>query len=82
MAVDIRAGRRLELPLLGGKLVELAAAHGVPVPVIRIISAVIIGAVLKPYANGGRRPKRLPAAKPRNGTQSWWIHATGSEPHR
>ena len=33
MAVDIRAGRRLER-WLGGKLVELAAAHGVPVPVI------------------------------------------------
>jgi 2-dehydropantoate 2-reductase len=47
MAVDIRAGRRLELPWLGGKLVDLAAAHGVPVPVNRVISA-----VLKPYANG------------------------------
>jgi 2-dehydropantoate 2-reductase len=49
MAVDICAGRRLELPWLGGKLVELAAAHGVPVPVNRIISA-----MLKPYANGAR----------------------------
>jgi 2-dehydropantoate 2-reductase len=47
MAVDIRSGRRLELPWLGGKLVELAAAHGVPVPVNRTISA-----VLKPYARG------------------------------
>jgi 2-dehydropantoate 2-reductase len=47
MAVDIRAGRKMELPWLGGKLVELAAAHDVPVPVNRIISA-----VLKPYANG------------------------------
>jgi 2-dehydropantoate 2-reductase len=47
MAVDIRAGRKMELPWLGGKLVELAAAHGVPVPVNRIISA-----VLKPHANG------------------------------
>ena len=45
MAVDIRAGRRLELPWLGGRLVELAATHGVPVPVNRTISA-----VLKPYA--------------------------------
>jgi 2-dehydropantoate 2-reductase len=47
MAVDIRAGRKMELPWLGGRLVELAAAHGVPVPVNRIISA-----VLKPYGNG------------------------------
>ena len=47
MAVDIRAGRRLELPWLGGKLVELAAARGVPVPVNRSLSA-----VLKPFANG------------------------------
>jgi 2-dehydropantoate 2-reductase len=47
MAVDIRLGRMLELPWLGGKLVELAAAHGVPVPVNRTISA-----VLKPYARG------------------------------
>jgi 2-dehydropantoate 2-reductase len=47
MAVDIRSGRRLELPWLGGKLVELAVTHGVPVPVNRTISA-----VLKPYARG------------------------------
>ena len=47
MAVDIRAGRRLELPWLGGRLVELAAAHGVPVPVNRVLSA-----ILKPFANG------------------------------
>jgi 2-dehydropantoate 2-reductase len=47
MAVDIRAGRKMELPWLGARLVELAAAHGVPVPVNRIISA-----VLKPHANG------------------------------
>lgn len=49
MAVDIRAGRKLELPWLGGKLVELAATHGVPVPINRVISA-----VLKPQANGAR----------------------------
>ncbi len=49
MAVDIRAGRRLELPWLGGKLVEPAAAHGVPVPSNRAISA-----VLKSHANGAR----------------------------
>lgn len=47
MAVDIRTGRRLELPWLGGKLVELAAARGVPVPVNRVMSA-----VLKPFVNG------------------------------
>ena len=47
MAVDIRAGRKMELPWLGGKLVELAAAHGVQVPVNRVLSA-----VLKPYADG------------------------------
>ncbi len=47
MAADIRSGRRLELAWLGGKLVELAAAHGVPVPVNRTISA-----VLKPHARG------------------------------
>ncbi len=49
MAVDIRAGRRLELPWLGGKLVALAAAHGVNVPVNRVITA-----ALKPYANGAQ----------------------------
>jgi 2-dehydropantoate 2-reductase len=49
MAADIRAGRKMELPWLGGKLVELAAAHGVPVPINRVISA-----VLKPHANGAR----------------------------
>jgi 2-dehydropantoate 2-reductase len=49
MAVDIREGRQLELPWLGSKLVELAAAHGVPVPVNRVISA-----ALRPYVNGVR----------------------------
>ena len=47
MAVDILAGRRLELPWLGGRLVELAAERGVPAPVNRVLSA-----VLKPFANG------------------------------
>ena len=37
MAVDILAGRRLELPWLGGRLVELAAERGVPAPVNRVI---------------------------------------------
>lgn len=49
MAVDVRAGRQLELPWLGGKLVQLAAAHGVPTPVNRVVHA-----ALKPYANGAR----------------------------
>jgi 2-dehydropantoate 2-reductase len=47
MAVDLRAGRPLELPWLSGKVAELAAARGVPAPVNRVISA-----VLKPYVNG------------------------------
>jgi 2-dehydropantoate 2-reductase len=47
MAVDLRAGNRLELPWLNGKVVRLGAAHGVPTPVNRVIYA-----ALKPYANG------------------------------
>jgi ketopantoate reductase len=47
--VDILEGRRLELRWLGGKLAELAAAHNVPVPVNRVISA-----ALRPHANGAR----------------------------
>ena len=47
MAVDLRAGNRLELPWLGGKLVQLGAAQGVPTPVNRVVHA-----ALKPYANG------------------------------
>lgn len=47
MAVDLRAGNRLELKWLTGKAVELGRAHGVPTPV----NAVIYGA-LKPYADG------------------------------
>lgn len=48
MANDIMAKRRLEFPWLGGKLVELAEAHGVPAPINRALAA-----VLRPYANGG-----------------------------
>lgn len=47
MAVDLKAGNRLELRWLTGKVVELGRAHGVPTPV----NGVIYGA-LKPYANG------------------------------
>jgi len=47
MAVDLRAGNRLELPWLAGKVVQLGAAHGVPTPVNRLVYA-----ALKPYANG------------------------------
>ncbi len=47
MAVDLRAGNRLELRWLAGKVVELGAAHGVPTPVNRVVYA-----ALKPYANG------------------------------
>ena len=47
MAVDLRAGNRLELPWLAGKVVELGAAHGVPTPINRVVYA-----ALKPYING------------------------------
>jgi len=47
MAVDLRAGNRLELPWLAGKVVELGAAHGVPTPISRVVYA-----ALKPYING------------------------------
>ena len=49
MAVDVRAGRRLELPWLAGRVVQLGTAHGVPTPVNRVIHA-----ALKPYASGAR----------------------------
>ena len=47
MAVDLKAGNRLELRWLTGKVVELGRTHGVPTPV----NGVVYGA-LKPYANG------------------------------
>jgi 2-dehydropantoate 2-reductase len=49
MAVDVRAGRPLELPWLAGKVVRLGEAHGVPTPINRVIHA-----ALKPYVNGAR----------------------------
>jgi 2-dehydropantoate 2-reductase len=53
MAVDLKAGRRLELPWLAGTLVRLATERGVPVPVLGTLHA-----VLKPYAMGGGRARR------------------------
>jgi ketopantoate reductase len=47
MAVDLRAGNRLELPWLAGRVVQLGATHGVPTPVNRVVYA-----ALKLYANG------------------------------
>ncbi len=47
MLTDLRAGRRLELPWLTGRVVALGAAHGVAVPVNRTIFA-----ALKPHAMG------------------------------
>jgi len=35
MLVDLKAGRRLELPWLTGKVVELGRAYGVPTPPAR-----------------------------------------------
>jgi 2-dehydropantoate 2-reductase len=47
MAVDLRAGNKLELPWLAGKVVQLGREHGVPTPVNRIIYA-----GLKPFSAG------------------------------
>ena len=47
MAVDLRAGNRLELPWLAGRVVQFGATHGVPTPVNRVVYA-----ALKPYVNG------------------------------
>jgi len=47
MAVDLRAGNRLELPWLAGRVVQLGATHSVPTPVNRVVYA-----ALKPYVNG------------------------------
>jgi 2-dehydropantoate 2-reductase len=47
MAVDLRAGNRLELQWLAGRVVQLGAEHGVPTPVNRVVYA-----ALKLYANG------------------------------
>src|SRR5262249_28786733 len=47
MLVDLKAGRRLELQWLTGKVVQLGREHGVPTPVNSVIYA-----ALKPYADG------------------------------
>jgi 2-dehydropantoate 2-reductase len=49
MAIDLRAGNRLELPWLAGKVVQIGRERGVPTPVNRMVYA-----ALKPYANGTR----------------------------
>jgi 2-dehydropantoate 2-reductase len=47
MAVDLRAGNKLELPWLAGKVLSIGRELGVPTPVNRMVYA-----ALKPYANG------------------------------
>ena len=49
MAVDLRAGNRLELPWLAGKVVELGKEYGVSTPVNRVVYA-----ALKPHVNGAQ----------------------------
>ncbi len=48
MAVDVMAGRRLELPWLAGRVVALGRELGVPTPL-----SFAINAGLRPYAMGG-----------------------------
>lgn len=48
MAVDLMAGRRLELPWLGGRVRELGREHGIPTP-----ANDFIWAALKPFLSGG-----------------------------
>ena len=47
MAVDLVAGRRLELPWLGGRVRELGREHGIPTP-----ASDFIWVALKPFVNG------------------------------
>jgi len=47
MALDLDRGNRLELPWLGGKVVELGLKLGVPTPTHRMMYA-----MLKPYIMG------------------------------
>jgi 2-dehydropantoate 2-reductase len=47
MAIDLLRGNRLELPWLGGKVVELGKQLGVPTPTFSVMYA-----ALKLYANG------------------------------
>jgi len=48
MALDLAAGRRLELPWLSGAVVQLGAEHAVPTP-----ANAFVVAALKPHAMGG-----------------------------
>ncbi len=50
MALDLDRGNRLELPWLGGKVVELGRKLGVPTPVHSLMYA-----ALKPYVMGARQ---------------------------
>ena len=52
MLIDLEAGKPLELPWLSGRIVELGAKHGIPVPAN---SAAV--AALSPYVDG---PPKLP----------------------
>jgi 2-dehydropantoate 2-reductase len=47
MALDLERGNRLELPWLGGKVVELGRKLGVPTPTHSLMCA-----MLKPYIMG------------------------------
>ena len=47
MALDLDRGNRLELPWLGGKVVELGSQLGVPTPTHSLMYA-----MLKPYIMG------------------------------
>jgi 2-dehydropantoate 2-reductase len=47
MAVDLMAGRRLELPWLGGRVRELGREHGIPTP-----ANDFVWAALKPFLSG------------------------------
>jgi 2-dehydropantoate 2-reductase len=47
MALDLERGNRLELPWLGGKVVELGRKYGVPTPMHSLMYA-----MLKPYVMG------------------------------
>ena len=51
MALDLERGNRIELPWLGGKVVELGRATGVPTPVHALMYA-----ALKPYIDGAPHP--------------------------
>jgi 2-dehydropantoate 2-reductase len=47
MALDLAAGRRLELPWLSGAVVDLGGRHGIPTP-----ANAFVVAALKLHADG------------------------------